>query len=162
MFLNKSDFSNVIKNTPMISIDLCVIKNKSILLGERINPPAKKFYFVPGGRIFKNESLEDAFKRISESELGIYRPEESEFIGVFEHMYDDNFLGNNDFSTHYIVLAYKIILNSDISIPQEFIKSQHSNSIWYSFSNKNFKDINIHKYSMDYINNKKIACELNL
>ena len=64
MFLNKSDFSNVIKNTPMISIDLCVIKNKSILLGERINPPAKKFYFVPGGRIFKNESLKDAGKYI--------------------------------------------------------------------------------------------------
>ena len=161
MFLNKIDFSNVIKNTPIISIDLCVIKNKSILLGERINAPAKNFYFVPGGRILKNETLKDAFKRISEAEIGIYRPEDSEFIGVFEHMYKDNFLGNKDFSTHYIVLAYKLLIGPDISIPQEFIKNQHSNSLWYSPSNQNFKEINIHKYSIDYLNNKKIKCELN-
>ena len=40
----------------MITIDLCITNNEKILLGKRNNPPAKNFYFVPGGRI-RNQNL---------------------------------------------------------------------------------------------------------
>jgi len=65
-------FECIIKNTPLISIDL-IVKNKEgkILLGKRKNRPAKGYYFVPGGRIFKNETIEQAFKNISKHELGL-------------------------------------------------------------------------------------------
>ena len=55
MFLPKDEYSKIIKQTPLVSIDVCILKGRNILLGKRINPPAKDFFFVPGGRIFKSE-----------------------------------------------------------------------------------------------------------
>ena len=58
----------IIKATPLVSIDL-IIRNPShkILLGKRINRPAKDYWFVPGGRIIKNETIAHALKRISKA-----------------------------------------------------------------------------------------------
>ena len=56
MLLDKDTFSTVIQNTPLISIDLIVENKKGqILLGKRVNEPALGYWFVPGGRIFKDE-----------------------------------------------------------------------------------------------------------
>ena len=57
---------NIIDATPLVSVDL-IIENrlKQILLGKRVNRPAQGYWFVPGGRILKNETIKDAIKRIS-------------------------------------------------------------------------------------------------
>ena len=70
MFLSNEDFKNVISKVPMIAIDICILDNKKILLGYRKNPPAINYYFVPGGRIRKGETIEVAFKRILFEETG--------------------------------------------------------------------------------------------
>ncbi|WP_324295571.1 NUDIX domain-containing protein [Rheinheimera sp. UJ51] len=63
MFLDNSTFSTVLASTPLVSIDLLIENTKGeILLGERKNRPAQGFWFVPSGRILKNESLAAAFK----------------------------------------------------------------------------------------------------
>jgi colanic acid biosynthesis protein WcaH len=69
-FLKEDVFALVVESTPLISIDLVVksVANK-ILLGKRINRPAQNFWFVPGGRMYKNEKLDQAFKRIALAEL---------------------------------------------------------------------------------------------
>ncbi len=161
MFLNKKDFSFLVKNGPIISIDLCIIQNKSILLGKRTNPPAKNYLFVPGGRIYKNETIPIALERIIKTELGIFSIDliKKEFLGVFEHFYQDNFLDNANFNSHYVVLAYVIFLNSY----EPKLKEQHSEYLWY---NKNIKNIdyvekNIHQYSKDYITNSKVSFLIN-
>ncbi len=53
-------FKIVVENTPLFAIDLVVINSKQqILLGKRVNAPAKDYWFVPrGGRVYKNETLE--------------------------------------------------------------------------------------------------------
>ena len=65
MFLDVDTFSTVISSTPLISIDL-IVKNKSkkVLLGKRVNEPAFEFWFVPGERVFKDESLSN-FRLVS-------------------------------------------------------------------------------------------------
>jgi colanic acid biosynthesis protein WcaH len=70
--ISPDDFIEVVKKTPLVSIDL-IIKNNldQVLLGLRNNEPAKGFWFVPGGRILKNELIAEAFERITEEELGI-------------------------------------------------------------------------------------------
>lgn len=161
MFLNEEDFSSLVSFAPVISIDICVIQNNSILLGRRNNPPAQNYYFVPGGRIFKNESINLAFQRILKAELGLNIKElqNKEFIGVFEHHYKENFLGNEKFNSHYVVLAYKIILNNF----QPNIKDQHSEYIWFNKSKdciENFEK-EIHPYTIDYIEDKEISYLLN-
>lgn len=60
--LNHDEFRQVVQNTPLFAIDLVVLNGKNeILLGLRKNPPAQGYWFVPGGRVFKGESLDDGF-----------------------------------------------------------------------------------------------------
>ena len=49
MYLSRNQFSNIVRKTPLIAIDLCILRDRKILLGKRLNAPAKDFYFVPGG-----------------------------------------------------------------------------------------------------------------
>ena len=64
------------------------------------------------GRIQKNETIKKALNRILFSETGQNLINESmsdlHFLGIYEHFYKENFLGNNDFNSHYLVLAYLI------------------------------------------------------
>ncbi|RDK00813.1 GDP-mannose mannosyl hydrolase [Paraburkholderia lacunae] len=104
-------FLNVIDATPLVAIDL-IIENETggYLLGRRVNKPAQGFWFVPGGRIRKNEHLDEAFRRIASEELGradLSRAD-ADLLGVYEHLYDDNFSGQPGISTHYVVLGYKL------------------------------------------------------
>ncbi|HCE8951668.1 TPA: GDP-mannose mannosyl hydrolase [Raoultella ornithinolytica] len=130
MLLDNQLFLTIVRNTPLISIDL-IIENDSqeILLGKRNNRPARGFWFVPGGRVQKNESLDDAFLRLSQNEIGLsFKRRDAEFVGVYEHFYTDSFLSDES-STHYVVLAYKIIvLAQNLSFPTE----QHSEYCWLS------------------------------
>lgn len=72
MWLTDETFRTVLASTPLVSIDL-VVENSAgeILLGQRLNRPAQGFWFVPGGRIQKSESLDAAFRRLTRGELGL-------------------------------------------------------------------------------------------
>ncbi len=126
--LPENVFKIVIESTPLISIDL-IVRNDAgkILLGKRLNRPAQGYWFVPGGRVLKDESIENAFARLVKQELGC-EGLASTFKGVYQHFYDDNFYGES-FSTHYIVLAYEVIFNESLhTLPLE----QHSKYKWFT------------------------------
>ncbi|MBU0730999.1 MAG: GDP-mannose mannosyl hydrolase [Proteobacteria bacterium] len=129
--LPKDTFIEVIKNTPLVSIDLIVRNDRQeVLLGLRNNQPAKNCWFVPGGIIRKNETMSAAFARISLTELGKeFARESAIFLGAFEHLYQENFAEAPGFGTHYIVLAHEIQLEDNLpTIPQD----QHRESAWFS------------------------------
>ena len=128
--LTQIDFLDVVRLTPLVSIDLIVSDaDGRILIGRRRNRPARDTWFVPGGRIHKDETLDAAFARIAEAELGIANLARSaaRFDGVFEHHYSDNFAGEPDVSTHYVVLAYALAVASTATIGQP---DQHSQYLW--------------------------------
>ncbi|WP_455554306.1 GDP-mannose mannosyl hydrolase [Escherichia sp.] len=130
MFLSQEDFATVVRATPLISIDLIVENSRGeFLLGERTNRPAQGYWFVPGGRVQKDEPLAAAFERLTEAELGVSLPiEAGEFYGVWQHFYDDNFSGR-DFSTHYIVLGFRLKIDeTTLTLPAE----QHGAWRWQS------------------------------
>jgi colanic acid biosynthesis protein WcaH len=146
--LGFDEYADVVKNTALVSIDL-VVKNDrgEILVGLRNNAPAKGYWFVPGGRILKDERIAGAFERIAYDELGI-RPafEDARFLGVFEHLYPNNFTESGDFGTHYVVLAYEIKINeTELSPP----RNQHSEYKWLSRESLN-KESNVHPYAKAY------------
>ncbi len=126
--LTREEFSQVVRLSPLVSIDLVVRdETRRMLLGLRENRPAQHCWFVPGGRIGKNERIEAAFRRISRMELGReLSAENARFLGVFEHLYDDNFASMPGFGTHYIVLAYAIDEPGGFDLPVE----QHSRYDW--------------------------------
>jgi len=140
-------FRTVIKSTPLISIDLIISNEKNkILLGYRNNRPAKGFWFVPGGRIQKDESMASAFKRLTLNELGkAFDISQAELIGPFEHFYRDNVTGD-DFSTHYIALGYRLLIDDlQLELPTE----QHSKYTWMSI-NELLEHRDVHPHTQWY------------
>ncbi|RPH29064.1 GDP-mannose mannosyl hydrolase [Buttiauxella warmboldiae] len=128
MFLSAEEFSTVVRATPLISIDL-IVENQAgeFLLGLRTQRPAQNFWFVPGGRVQKDETLERAVARLTEAELGrSFTLSDGEFYGVWQHFYDDNFSGP-DFSTHYVVLGFRLRVDAEkLTLPD----AQHSDYRW--------------------------------
>ena len=134
-------FKTVIASTTLISIDL-IIRNSQgqVLLGKRTNRPAQGFWFVPGGRALKNEQLENAFERLLSTELAIDK-REAKFLGVYQHFYTDN-VTEDDFSTHYIVLAYEIVFSGNLV---ELPITQHNEYQWFSQEELlNHDEVHIH------------------
>ncbi|MGR5134753.1 GDP-mannose mannosyl hydrolase [Vibrio alfacsensis] len=148
MFLSKQRFSQVIESTPLVSIDL-VIEDESgqLLLGERLNRPAQGFWFVPGGRILKNEKLEDAFARLTQEELGHeFELSQAKLLGPYTHLYDDNVFGN-EFTTHYVAIAYKlVVIRSELNLPMDV---QHARYRWYD-KNKLLTSDKVHIHTKWY------------
>jgi len=150
MFLDQQTFSTVIESTPLVSIDL-IVKNSAgkVLLGERLNRPAKGFWFVPGGRILKDESLVNAFKRLTKEELGIeFVIDEAKLIGPFDHFYQDNVFGDG-FSTHYVAIGYSLQLTEDLlDLPTDI---QHQCYQWLAVDALKSSDI-VHENTKKYFN----------
>lgn len=148
--LSTEQFAAVVKTAPLISVDL-VVQNRAgeVLLGLRRNAPARGYWFVPGGRLFKNETIEQAIARVSRSELDLGSTESgaATLIGIFEHFYEDNFTGTPGFGTHYVVMAYSITANIEITttLPQE----QHAGYRWLSPSSLAVSR-DVHPYSRAY------------
>lgn len=126
--LDKQTFQTVVAHTPLISLDLIVENiNGQVLLGQRLNKPAQGYWFVPGGRVLKDETMAYAFSRLTKEELGVeLQLSDATLIGPFEHFYNDNFSGD-DFGTHYVVLGYRIQL--DILL-NKLPKEQHGYYQW--------------------------------
>ncbi len=146
--LPDSLFEKIIKHAPLIAIDLIVQDSeRNHLLGLRKNPPAQGQWFVPGGRIRKNEKLDHAFHRISVDELGIsFQLDQSIFVGVYEHFYDENFLGVPNESTHYIALAYRLWMGEQ---KPDLPSAQHAQYRWAQASTI-ASDPSVHPYSRAY------------
>lgn len=147
--LSQNDFKQLIKNAPLFAIDLVLLNDSNqILVGKRNNAPAKDFWFVPGGRVFKNESLKDAFKRICQDELGqSFEYKQGTLLGLFDHFYDESVFGI-EIDTHYINAPYLIVLKNQqlIALPHE----QHQDYRWIDLNNIE-QDETVHPYSKVFI-----------
>ncbi len=144
--LEKKEFIQVIKNAPLVSIDLVICsQDYKLLMGLRVNEPAAGSWFVPGGCIRKNETLEQAFNRITDDELGKpYAIDNARLLGAFTHHYSTNFALEPGISTHYVVLAYQLQIDTDQIM---FPKVQHSDYRWFG---KNDNLEGVHAYSEAY------------
>lgn len=129
MRLDREDFLTVVRLTPLVSIDLIArAPDGSVLVGLRANAPARDTWFVPGGRVCKDERLDEAFRRIAREELGVELERASAtFVGVYEHLYPDNVAGEPGYGTHYVVLAHEVALDpARLSAPD----AQHRRWRW--------------------------------
>lgn len=152
--LSDADFEFCLKRMPLVSIDICVVKdNRFVATVLRNKNPAKGYLFTPGGRIFKNESLIEAKCRILKNELGIILNQNKiSFIGCLEHFYESSAYSES-ISTHYICLLYRYELNSDEQISFEYIDTSyvgHSELQWVDFT-KCFDHLNLHYHAKQNI-----------
>lgn len=148
MFLDKDTFATVIASSPLVSIDLVVINHLGqALLGQRLNKPAKDDWFVPGGRIVKNESLADAFKRLTLDELGSqFSIDEATLLGPYDHFYRDCVFGD-DICTHYVAIAY--VLKLDHQLTNLPLHIQHAQYQWFDIDAL-LQAVHVHVHSKQY------------
>lgn len=146
--LPHDQFRTVVELTPLVSLDF-VIRDPAgrVLVGYRKNRPAKGYWFVPGGRVGKNETRAAAFARLTGLELGLEMEIGSaRFLGVFEHLYEDNFHGDGEFGTHYVVLGYAFEADPEsLRLPED----QHRGYLWLS-EEELLARTDVHDYTKAY------------
>jgi len=145
--LDTQTFKTVIENTPLVSIDLCLMCDGQLLLGKRNNVPLKGEWFTPGGRIQKNEAWQDALLRIAKVELGLGGIAVKDFalMGVWDHFYSNSALDQNT-STHYVNLPHYAEFKSK---PQITLDDQHCEFKWFELSEA-YNDEKFHLYIRNY------------
>jgi len=144
--LDRATLLEVVRNAPLVSIDL-VVRDPAgrLLVGLRSNEPAKGTWFVPGGRIRKGETRAQALARISQYELGVTLGcGDVHLLGVYDHRYETNFAQAEGISTHYVVLAYAMNAVLDVeALPAD----QHSSWKWLEPGDTN----NVHPNTLAYL-----------
>jgi colanic acid biosynthesis protein WcaH len=148
MFLKKETFKTVIASTPLVSIDLVITNLQGeALLGKRLNRPAQGYWFVPGGRILKDESLSDAFVRLTTEEIGqAFNIKQATLLGPYDHFYQDNVF-SDEFTTHYVAIAYQLNIGDELkNLPLDI---QHGSYQWYKI-NDLLQNEQVHKHTKWY------------
>jgi colanic acid biosynthesis protein WcaH len=145
--LENDIFQAVVKNTPLISIDICLVHENKILLGMRNNEPLMGKWFTPGGRIFKNEAWQESMRRIIFSELGLSIDHLPDFklMGVWDHFYKNSAFDKN-ISTHYVNLPHYCMLKEK---PKLYKDRQHDNFLWFDLEEVACKS-SFHQYMQSY------------
>lgn len=130
-----AQFAEACAALPLVSIDLVLTNaDGQLLLGKRNNAPARDFWFTPGGRIWKNEALNNAKLRIAHDELGLPASVLGRAIlmGAWDHFYPDSAFDPN-VSTHYVNLPHWLEVSSEevssLQLPQG-PKEQHASWQW--------------------------------
>lgn len=147
-YLDVSTFLTVVRKTPLVAVDLVILDSLgSMLVGHRTNPPAKDYWFVPGGRVRKGESLDEAFSRIAFAELDTaLARSDAWFLGVYEHFYEEDFAGEVDSGTHYVVLVHAVQQDpASLQLPMD----QHDGYRWVT-PEEGRMDLSIHANTRVY------------
>ncbi len=64
-------YIEIIQNVPIACVDVAIVYRGSVLLVLRKVSPAKNQWWLPGGRVHKNEMMKDAAKRKALEEVGL-------------------------------------------------------------------------------------------
>tara|TARA_R110002111_G_scaffold220251_2_gene282746 strand:- start:238 stop:717 length:480 start_codon:yes stop_codon:yes gene_type:complete len=129
--LKAPQYLEAVSLTQIVSIDLIIKKDDKYLVGKRRNEPARGFYFVPGGRVYKQESLKDGLTRLIREEIGETKFE-WEFRSIGDHCYKNNFLNAKDVNgnlvpQHYVCIAVDVLIQK---LDEKIFRIQHDDSLW--------------------------------
>ncbi len=145
--LSDTVFASIVRHTPLVALDLVVTRDQRFLLGERCNRPAQGSWFVPGGRIRKEERLTDALGRLSREELGLTLPwSRVEQWPVEEHLYPDSML-DPTCSTHYLVIPLRIQLLAHEAVHPD---AQHTRFHWLT-AEEGLAEPRVHENTRRYL-----------
>ena len=150
--LSAETFLTVVAATPLLAMDLVAVRGGTeVLLGLRNNRPAQGCWFVPGGRIRKNEPMQTALARVAQDELGLdlaALPHLPLHMGAFEHFYHDCIAGDVGVSTHYVVMGNLLQLPAGFALPQA--DAQHAELRWWPLAEARAA-ATVHRFTKDYL-----------
>lgn len=112
MIIPEYTLRKIHQSVPVLCCDILLSFNKTYLLIKRKEEPLKDQFWVIGGRVHKNEKIEDAARRKIKEETNL-TPYYLKMIGV----YDDEFqegssLGKFDTPYHTLAVVFEARVNS--------------------------------------------------
>ena len=124
----------ILEVMPICAVDVVFFnKDKTkTLLFKRLNEPLKGKYFSIGGRLLKNEKLEDCAVRQALWEAGVQIQKDRLILGgVQEEIYGTSAF--SEISYHAIDIFYGYVLGGDEEIT---LDNQHSDYQWFPVSDE--------------------------
>ena len=113
-------YDSIIEVLPILCVDGFIIKDDKILLLKRNNYPALGEWWVPGGRVIKNETLNEAIIRKIKDEIQL-DSEVIRQIGITETIFE---------TKHTINICFLVSIDSDNIV----LNSEHSEFKWVSLN----------------------------
>jgi len=103
-------FREIMKQLPIVSVDAIIVVDGALLLMKRNNSPAKGEWWLPGGRIQKDEPPEEALCREVKEETGL-EVSSQKLINVYSRIFPER----HDMSIVYLCECKKgkIVLNDE-------------------------------------------------
>lgn len=153
--LTIDDFKLAVAALPLVSIDW-VLTNSSreLLVGKRLNAPARSAWFTPGGRIRKGEALPQAMNRVLKDELGVplvladMLLKRCQLMGAWDHFYPDAAFSAT-VPTHYVNLPHWVCLDLEevatLNLP---VGEQHSEWRWIPLDEAKTQ---VHRWVQPYV-----------
>lgn len=135
--LPKAQFQRAVAALPLVSVDW-VLTNPAgeLLIGLRLNAPARGTWFTPGGRVRKGETLVAALQRVAADELGLSLEGATalalrgEPMGAWDHFYPDSAFSPK-VPTHYVNLPFSTRLSTvEVSALRLPVGQQHGHWQW--------------------------------
>ncbi len=121
---------------PIACIDIVLVQNDSFLLVKRKNAPVQGKWWLPGGRILRDERFADAAERKALQETGL-RVQDLKLLGVDETFFTDGPFGK---STHTINIIFQGTAKSErVTIDdqsEEYHWFDHINETWDPYIKK--------------------------
>ena len=154
LVLNRDEYLQAVSLTQLVSIDILVIYGGKLLVGERTNDPAKGSFFVPGGKVYKNEYLKEALERISENEIGIrLTSRQVALSGIYDHIYENNFR-DASCGTHYVCITCLFELDGveKVNVVEAAMLNQHQCVEWLD-TNRILNHSKVHTNVKNYFDN---------
>lgn len=144
------EWATVVGNVPIVSVDLVVRHDGGVVLGKRQNQPGKGEWFVPGGRVHKNETLRDAVHRIAAEELGA-EVSITRRLGVYEHFWDRADT-DTDSGKHYVPVGFVVSVDGDVGAAD----AQHDSVRTFQ---PPFDTLDLHPYVSAYLEDAGISVD---
>jgi len=126
-FIEKELYDKICAVVPIVCVDIVVVSEKKFLLGKRKNNPAKGQWFFPGGRMYKNETVERAAIRKAREEIGLsLKKKDLEILGFGETIFKEG--RGVDKNRHTVNIVFKVATRSKRF---HFDKTQHAQLRWF-------------------------------
>lgn len=119
--IEDSLYNIIVDNIPILCVDGVILSNDKILLLKRNNTPAKNEWWLPGGRVLKNEKLDIAILRKVKEETNL-DVDIIEQLGISETIFE---------SKHTVNVCY-LLKTSSLDVT---LDSDHSEYNWFSLDN---------------------------
>lgn len=125
----QEQYNEIIKNIPIICVDVVIVHDNKVLLIKRSQKPCKDSWWIVGGRLFKDEQIASCAIRKAKEEVGLHC-HISKFLGVAETKFPE---------VHSVNFVYKLDVIGD---PKVILDNTSSDYMWVG----NTKNLNLHTY----------------